>query len=74
VPEYMLLLYAPEVGEAEWAQRWAELPLWDEVNASLRQAGVLVRHAPLDCEEFDQAVGHAFRLEIPRPDRSADGS
>ena len=47
MPEYMLLLYAPEVDEvdeAERAERWAELPLWDEVNASLRQAGVLVRH------------------------------
>ena len=47
MPEYMLLLYAPEVDEAERAERWAELPLWDEVNASLRQAGVLVRHGPL---------------------------
>jgi hypothetical protein len=43
----MLLLYAPEVGEAERAERWAEMPLWDEVNASLRDAGVLVAHAPL---------------------------
>jgi hypothetical protein len=47
MPEYMLLLYAPEVDEAERGERWAELPLWDEVNASLRQAGVLVRHGPL---------------------------
>jgi hypothetical protein len=47
VPEYMLLLYAPEVDEAERAERWAELPLWDEVNASLREAGVLVGHGPL---------------------------
>ena len=47
MPEYMLLLYAPEVDEAERAERWAELPLWDEVNASLRQAGVLGRHGPL---------------------------
>jgi hypothetical protein len=47
VPEYMLLLYAPEVDEAERAERWAELPLWEEVNESLRQAGVLVTHAPL---------------------------
>jgi hypothetical protein len=43
----MLLLYAPEVDEAERAERWAEMPLWDEVNASLREAGVLVRNAPL---------------------------
>jgi len=39
--------YAPEVDEAERAERWAEIPLWDEVNASLREAGVLVKHGPL---------------------------
>jgi hypothetical protein len=43
----MLLLYAPEVDEAERAERWAEMPLWDEVNASLREAGVWVASAPL---------------------------
>ena len=43
MPEYMLLLYAPEGDEAERAERWAEMPLWDEVNASLREAGVLVK-------------------------------
>jgi hypothetical protein len=43
----MLLLYAPEVDEAERAERWAEMPLWDEVNASLQEAGVLVKHGPL---------------------------
>jgi hypothetical protein len=47
VPEYMLLLYAPETDEAERAERWAEMPLWDELNASLLQAGVLVKHGPL---------------------------
>ena len=47
MPEYMLLLYAPKVDEAERAERWAEMPLWDEVNASLREAGVLVKHGPL---------------------------
>ena len=47
MPEYMLLLYAPEVDEAERAERWAEMPLWDEVNASLQGAGVLVKHGPL---------------------------
>jgi hypothetical protein len=47
MPEYMLLLYAPEVEEAERAERSAELPLSDEVNAILPQAGVLVRHGPL---------------------------
>jgi hypothetical protein len=44
----MLLLYGSEsADEAERAQRWAEMPLWDEVNASLRDAGVLVANAPL---------------------------
>ena len=48
MPEYMLLLYGSEAAdEAERAQRWAQMPLWDEVNASLREAGVLVKHGPL---------------------------
>ena len=47
MPEYMLLLCAPEVDEAERVERWAEMPLWDEVNAGLREAGVLVRNGPL---------------------------
>ena len=47
MPEYMLLLYAPEGDEAEQAERWAEMPLWDELNASLREAGVLVKNGPL---------------------------
>jgi hypothetical protein len=48
MPEYMLLLYGTEsADEAERAERWAEMPLWDEVNASLREAGVLVANGPL---------------------------
>lgn len=47
MPEYMLLLYRPEVDEAERADRSAEMPLWDEVNDSLREAGLLVSSAPL---------------------------
>jgi hypothetical protein len=48
VPEYMLLLYGSEpADEAERAQRWAEMPLWDEMNASLREAGVLIKNGPL---------------------------
>jgi hypothetical protein len=42
MPEYMLLLYAPEVGPAEQDEREAELPLWLELNESLRDAGLLV--------------------------------
>ena len=52
MPEYMLLLYGSEsVDEAERARRWAEIPLWDQVNASLRDAGVLVMQAPLHSVE-----------------------
>jgi hypothetical protein len=47
MPEYMLLLYAPEVDEATQAERWGEIPLWAEVNETLRQAGLLVANAPL---------------------------
>jgi hypothetical protein len=47
MPEYMLLLYAPEVDEAEEAERWAELPLWLEITESLKQAGVHIANAPL---------------------------
>jgi hypothetical protein len=47
VPEYMLLLYGLEGDEAERSERWAEMPLWGEVNASLQEAGVLVRNGPL---------------------------
>ena len=42
------MLYGSEsADEAERAERWAEMPLWDQVNASLREAGVFVKHAPL---------------------------
>jgi hypothetical protein len=47
MPEYMLLLYAADVDEAEDARRWAELPLWNEVTESLRDAGLLIRNGPL---------------------------
>ena len=45
--DYMLLLYAPDGDEAEQARRWGELPLWDEVTQSLRDAGLLVANSPL---------------------------
>jgi hypothetical protein len=57
VPEYMLLLYGSEsADEAERARRWAEMPLWDQVNASLQEAGVLVAHAPLHSVESATTV------------------
>ncbi|MCW2969669.1 MAG: YciI family protein [Solirubrobacterales bacterium] len=40
--QYMLLLYAPEVNEAEQAQRETELPLWQELTESLQEAGLYV--------------------------------
>jgi hypothetical protein len=39
---YMLLLYAPEAGPAEQAEREAEWPLWQELNTSLEEAGLVV--------------------------------
>ena len=42
MPGYMLLLYAPEVDGAQQAERDAEMPLWEEVTESLREAGLLV--------------------------------
>jgi hypothetical protein len=45
--QYMLLLYAPEADEAEEKQRWGELPVWNAVTDTLREAGVLVSNGPL---------------------------
>jgi hypothetical protein len=42
MPRYMLLLYAPEVDEAQQSERDAEQPLWNQVTESLREAGLLV--------------------------------
>ena len=47
MPEYMLLLYAPEVDDTQREDRWQEMPVWLEVTASLRKAGLLVANAPL---------------------------
>ncbi len=54
--EYMLLLYAPDADEAEGARRWADLPLWFEVTESLREAGLLIRNAPLHATEAATTV------------------
>jgi hypothetical protein len=45
MPEYMLLLYAPENDKPD--DRWADMPLWLELTESLRNAGLLVASAPL---------------------------
>jgi hypothetical protein len=42
MPNYMLLLYAPQADEAEQAEREAEMPAWIELTDSLRDAGLLV--------------------------------
>jgi hypothetical protein len=49
MPDYMVLLYTPHVDEDERRQvdRWAEMPLWNELTESLRAAGLLVAHGPL---------------------------
>jgi hypothetical protein len=40
--QYMLLVYESEADQAEQAEREAGLPMWVELNRSLREAGLLV--------------------------------
>ena len=47
MPNYMLLLYAPEGDEAEQAERDTELPVWLELLNSLRDEGLLVGNGRL---------------------------
>ena len=48
MPNYMLLLYAPEAGSPEeQAARDAELPVWYELLDSLREEGLLVANGRL---------------------------
>ena len=47
MPEYMCLLYQEEADEETTAARWAEVPIWDEVTESLREAGILISNNPL---------------------------
>lgn len=44
---YMLLLYAADGDDAERDRRWAEMPEWDEVTQSMREAAALVSNAAL---------------------------
>jgi hypothetical protein len=48
MPDFMLLLYAPEVDEAEEVERWADMSLWDELTDGLRKAGILIANGPLE--------------------------
>jgi hypothetical protein len=45
--EFLLLLYAGETDQAGTAERMAELPVWMELTASLREAGLLVSNNAL---------------------------
>jgi hypothetical protein len=47
MPDYLCLLYATDGNEATRAERWAELPLWNQITESLREAGVLIANNPL---------------------------
>lgn len=48
MPDYMVLLYTPEIDEDERREdRWTDMPLWNELTQSLRDAGLLVAHGPL---------------------------
>jgi hypothetical protein len=52
----MVLLYAPEGGEAVERQRWAQLPLWQELADGLREAGLLVANGALGRTESATTV------------------
>jgi hypothetical protein len=45
MPEYMVLLYAPETEDEQ--DRWADMSEWLAVTESLRKAGLLVANGPL---------------------------
>jgi hypothetical protein len=59
--QYMLLLYAEEADEETTAARWAELPIWNEVTDSLREAGILISNNPL--QPVDRATTIRVREE-----------
>jgi len=56
MPDFMVLLYATEPDETELRERWAELPEWDEVTESLREAGQLVANGPLEGADAARTV------------------
>jgi hypothetical protein len=57
MPNYLLLLYANEATAAERAERQAEMPVWLELNESLREAGVLAGNGQLHDPESATTVG-----------------
>jgi hypothetical protein len=56
MPQYLVLLYAPEADEAEERRRWSELPLWVELTEGLREAGLLVANGALHRTESATTV------------------
>src|SRR6266498_2670727 len=54
--QYLVLLYAPEGEEPDERQRWALLPLWQELSESLRDAGLLVANGALHRTESATTV------------------
>jgi hypothetical protein len=56
MPNYMLLLYAPEMSPVERAEREAELPVWMELLESLRDEGLLVGNGRLHPVESATSV------------------
>jgi hypothetical protein len=53
---YLVLLYAPEGGEEVERQRWAQLPLWQELADGLREGGLLVANGALHRTESATTV------------------
>ena len=53
---YMLLLYAPATDSAGERERWADMPLWQELTEGLREAGLLVDNSPLHSVETATTV------------------
>lgn len=45
--QYMLLLYSSDPTPEQREQRWAEMPLWNQVTDSLRENGLLRSNAAL---------------------------
>jgi hypothetical protein len=56
MPQYLLALYASESDPEELAEREAEMPLWLELNESLKQAGLLVANGRLHAESTATTV------------------
>ena len=56
MPQYLVLLYASEGEESDERQRWAQLPLFQELTEGLREAGLLVANGALHRTESATTV------------------